>query len=390
MEGQPWQTGTSAKSWALRRQGRYKEADQMLLDAMKGDGDAEAYFTMYMLSGYQGSLCSTHYSHVDSIILLRAAKYGHPVATSLCCHADDIERHARSVRNHPFALYEILERVPVVMHERMGMPSQEDLIERIVWEDEPESLWRVSKAVHNRDVSDALVERLALHHHHPMAAHQLGREHRNVLEIGKMLGYQDGCAGPSLSDVIFRSVAAFEIAASQGHMDAAYCLASILFDPKVPISVQDANRGARLLVDILVRSNGNPEKHYVGLLHTRLDPDLTRWQPDRAREFYHYGKNWHQLPKADVMFPLDIQKHNERTWVSRWGELPAIDLGPLHPKRVYLEMHKACQHATIILLGLLLRRRHLFPRVPRDIVHKLAHLVWDEREREAGSWWREK
>lgn len=335
-----WRTGTSAASWALRRAGRYREADELLEKRAK-EGDAEALLSIYSLN-YEGSLCGRLYSGDCFIPLYKAKAAGHPVA----------EARRGGEMSHALVAQSLHAQLMVCIG---GYPHA--LAKAILEECDPEAMWMLATRFPTANNSDHLIKELAHVDHHPMAAYCCAEKGFTLaLDRAKSRRAEDVAC-------LCTKVMLLEIAVAQGHISAAYLLALVCFDEGIPIVLQDATRGANLLVRILLHVNGNYAMEWLATFKKRLN----RVEQQQHCEFYVYGKHWRELPKAETMFPF----HHSSALAER------------HPRRIYDSSRAACQAAAATIAGLLRYRCYKQP----DMARLLGRMVWESREREASQWW---
>jgi len=379
-----WRTGTSAESWRLRGLGRYREADELLRVKVK-ENDPEALMTLYWLH-YPGSLSETLYGKNRDIPLSKARDAGHPVA---CVRLHELRNF------DPNVVTKYAEEsgcAAAIMENRLcaGRPIPLDLAERIRMENDPDTVFRLWDGT-SLDPGSTLARHLA-DIHHPIVLWAVA-----VPVIARIWPYYSNRpaklhTSPDIQVLVHgnlrNTVIDLETAAAQGHIDACHELSMICFNPLVPVELRDPRRGARLLTRVLLHNADNQkptEDPSFAFLRQRLvfipyNPDH-----DRLYELYCYGKVWPSIPKAENTYPSHA-RYLKPTGIK--DEVPKIDLGDLHPVKVYARARYSYRWALITFMGCLRKRhRELGYKVPVDIIQLIGRLVWNDRERNAGSWW---
>jgi hypothetical protein len=373
-----WRTGTSAKSWDLRRQGRYKEADVLLVERSR-QKDVEACFTLYSLQ-YPGGIVK---ECMNASVLCSAARgpalgKGHPVAEVI--HHELRNSDPQAVIRYAASTGHAGAMLEAAIRHRSSVPL--DIMTRVWNEDEPEALMRLCEVksqwmTNNHGEEDdaerrCALERLAWIHRHPVAAWHIGIDKITPMsELLRKGPRVETCEVGVLVHLVM-AVNHFEVAAAQGHRNAAYDLARVFFSTYVTKELRNPMRAARLLVYALrcAASLDDPEI-YLDLLCQRL-----MYTPASLEEYYYYGKVWPTLPKADTRFPSD-PRYCEPTGVKGFVT-KKTDLGSRHPVRIYNKTRAAVQSTVVAFLGCVTRRR--VPRgMPRDVGLIIAKLVWEHR-----------
>ena len=366
-----WQTGTSAKSWALRRQGKFKEADSVLIKGYH-DGDAEACLSLFML-WYSGGAAELELDGDRNQLLHNAAFAGHPVAMALMQTQDnhDFSRDLILASGNDFALMEVGERSP-------------DLLNRLLSSGDPEILYAM---LDHELCPDAQLVRvhLAVYWNHPLAAYLAGSNafhHLRWAATAKLDEERHRQCARLAEDVVW-----LKIAVAQENVDAYSLLCSLGFSgqtTRLPFSVSSLSENDAIGWLVLYMTAELRRRHFFSEFPDQGQEWCTLRVLEAARqilsglcvhldlrifELYSYGKIWSRLPTADVRLKDAGQ-----------------DLKELHPAAVYAQIHAACSGATLVFMGCL-RLRRKRRDFPRDIVALLGRLLWDDRERHLVEWW---
>jgi hypothetical protein len=366
-----WKTGTSAASWRLRSQGRYKEADD-LLTAKAKEGDAEALFTLWSL-GYPGGAAEAFFCSGGGgsklLLLDDVARKGHPLAMAMA--PKDNGGTWRYIRDSGCAMAILLYN-----------GDNPELYARVLAEGTPDELWILFSREfrgHTPALRRELHQKLVFTHHHPIAAAAEGAFHPFTTH-GFIPRYTADGAHRT-SDAIGRDVASLEIAARQGHAVAIDVLAHFHLDPNTPPPFCNCAVGAGWLVQSLLCEarresigasvgTAGPSKA-AALLAPRLD-DVRYTIPitgNRLRELYLYGQSWPRFLRADKACSSSRKDH---------------------PLRVYEGVMEAARDAVyVFIMWLRFRRPGYVDRwMPYDVVKMIARLVWCTREEYIEVWWR--
>ena len=360
-----WRTGTCAASWALRRAGKYGEADCLLLEKAKLN-DAEALMELYTLH-YKGSAAERFHDAsmgevhgefyaVNKLLYLRraATAAGHPVARA--------RMHAQCDPNgdeFDWAQMEQLEFLcpPAVLLRltRHELPSVRagalQLLDEVAYAD----AW------------NSLRQDLIHVDHHPVVAYDMGME---MLRSSPELSYYLANSAKLLFYL--------GIAADQGHVFANRDIAALCFSYDLPLHDLNWSRGARALVRALAVEPH--EYSAISLVAQRLTlsqrkggRDAQFWRPERSafslvtshrvRELYVYGRS-----SDTVLSYLDMSREN------------------LTPRFVYRFVTKKARQAAVTIMQCM-RATPLLRQPPRDIVLLLAQLIWDSRLSYTDKWW---
>ena len=361
-----WRTGTSEAAWALRREGKYKEADALLLERARLD-DAEALMDLYLL-WFHGNSPATCHGQVlakkqgfngrvprpEFRAFFRDAtmETGHPVVRAWMTMRWEDERDERDW----------------AQMETLDTKCSPDAISRMFQHPSPTARWRaVGWRRESEFIANPIVQHLARVDRHPLAAFELGMA---ILRSGKIEDMEVYLRNSA--DILFY----LGIAADQGHVLAACNIARLCFSYDLPCHNVNWGRGARYLVQALAVTPR--ESSATQLMSERLT--LTRstelgydqvaghraFSPvtnHRLRELYWYGR----AAKTDLAF-LDMRREN------------------CHPRFVYLVAIKKARSAALAFMHAL-RMHPVFRRTPKDIVEVLARQVWESRMSYTSEWW---
>ena len=381
-----WRTGTSAESWALRRQGRYKEADALLL-ARAANLDVEALITLYSLH-YPGSASYRHHGS-DSAHISRLAAgcpgqfEGHPVAKVMWHPL----RNRDCAAVHQYALETGHRGALFQSWIQCGNIVPASFLQSLSAKDDPELLaWVWLNGYDLRDAKD-----FVFLHRHPVIAWDLARRTTKGIEEywSEDVTARHSEVLPPLEaeNALRETVRLLQIAADQGHLRAEWCLAKLRFNPRIPADLRSVRQGALLLRDVLLRSYGHDDQlhcfHPTFALRIRpLSPLIM--DADRIYELYCYGKAWGQLPKAETFYPTFERCKDQKPFATAMG---SSWLGDSHPRRVVWKVDGNAKSSLITFIGCLRRRIVPVTRPPRDIVELITRLVWSTRHDDCGLWW---
>jgi len=353
-----WQTGTSERFWRLRAAGKYDEAFALLQKQCAcEEGDAEAEMEMVSISFY----CHfdmkrdpmLHWKH-----LLRACELGHPAALL-----------RRWFEEAPADNIPIMDNGDAITNARI----------MILLGGEREAAEEAFRAAMAGGSIAACVQ-YAVEFHHPKMAADLGDpvscgiHGKNLLGTGVIdsnplpeLRLEEV---PTSSDIIAEAMRYFEMGAAQGDRRCRKFLACIYFGAG---DVADFRKGALLVLQL--QSSEMPGMPYCLVIRCHLakkhcNPwpgDLTRFNNQRCRELYVYGK----------------QARSDATCLALLLGSKCLDV-----LRHYTNITTRAR-AAIMALWTALRyggRSKITPRVPRDIALIICRAVWSSRETQTEVW----
>jgi hypothetical protein len=347
-----WKTGTSEASWALRKDGRYEEAWQLVSSrALPMDESKDAEALMEMVLCYPNMVAS------NRAYRRAAAALGHPLAMAyLYLYGHEYgEPVPEAILESDHELAKLIFRDCTEPPDRM---FGEDSVPRAVKQDPAHTLYYFGEASPGNDgIGADLLAQAALVWHHPLAASRF----LDILDNRKR---SDPPLGVDESEILRQTaIHCLRIGALQRHAYAAAHLANCHFGVDwhgfalLP-SERNLLQGAHLL-SYFQPVSVSLDFHVI-LLDRLAKAPLLPLSVERAQELYVYGK-------ANTPYMQD-------NWVG------TKEHGT--PRDIYTKVIRLCRAASVITMVHAWRRY----RVPRDVCVMLGRMIWDTRAPRADAW----